>query len=476
MGQRPKDLTPHQSLHHYWGAELRALRITRGLSLAELGQQLHCDPSYLAKIERAERPIPATLAENCDRVLETQGMLVRLHALTESDRDLMTKPGSRMPDHVACAGVHVASSTGSLAGGTTFPAVPDLGPDTGEEIVVPARTSDGRVVFVSVPRRVFLQGVGSAAVGLTTTPAAAHHITLPTDVNPIEHFQQLRQVLIENDNLFGPRQVIPVVREQIAIMQHLRSSWRGVDQRELLRVQAQYSELCGWLYQDAGEHQLAESWIDRAFGLSHLAGDQDLTVFLLTCKAHLAGDMRVAADTIGAGENALGMAPPRSRLAAIAASRAAYGYALSGDHVVTERVYDRARELLGTVDDDPDSPYGPWLDEKWIAISQAQSWTVLRNYHRAAQSFQDTIANYPVLYPRARGVCLARTALAHAGDREVEQAATLGLDALPIGVQTGSARILTALAQLDDKLTPWNTVPAVADFRTAMKDTVLHQV
>ncbi|MGH3798272.1 MAG: helix-turn-helix domain-containing protein, partial [Pseudonocardiaceae bacterium] len=48
MGQRPKDLTPHQNLHHYWGAELRALRVARGLSLAELGQQLHCDPSYLA--------------------------------------------------------------------------------------------------------------------------------------------------------------------------------------------------------------------------------------------------------------------------------------------------------------------------------------------------------------------------------------------------------------------------------------------
>ena len=64
-------------------------------------------------------------------------------------------------------------------------------------------------------------------------------------------------------------------------------------------MQAQYSELFGWLYQDAGEYQLAESWIDRAFGLSHMAGDQDLTVFLLTCKAHLASDMRVAVDTIG---------------------------------------------------------------------------------------------------------------------------------------------------------------------------------
>lgn len=57
----------------------------------------------------------------------------------------------------------------------------------------------------------------------------------------------------------------------------------------------------------------------------------------------------------------------------------------------------------------------------------------------------------------------------------MEHAATLGLDALAIGTETRSARILTELARLDTALTPWNTVPTVADFRTAMKDTVLHQ-
>lgn len=53
-------------------------------------------------------------------------------------------------------GVHVASPAGTLNGGTTFPVLPD----TGEEIVVPACMSDGSVVFVSVPRRIFLQGIG----------------------------------------------------------------------------------------------------------------------------------------------------------------------------------------------------------------------------------------------------------------------------------------------------------------------------
>ncbi|MGH3812409.1 MAG: helix-turn-helix domain-containing protein [Pseudonocardiaceae bacterium] len=452
MGQQPNELTPHESLHHYWGAELRALRIARDLSLAELGQQLHCNPSYLAKIERAERPIPATLVESCDRALDASGALVRLHALAEAEPEQAAKP-----THVASEDIHVSSQHGNLDG----------------EIVVPVRTPDGRVVFVPVPRRAFLQGIGSTALGAAATSIRG----LPNvgDIHPIEHFQQLRQVLIDNDNLFGPRQVIPMVREQIAIIQQLRSSWHGADQQGLLRVQAQYSELCGWLYQDAGQHQLAESWIDRALGLSQVADDQELTTFILTCKAHLAGEMRLAVDAVGAGERALQIAPPRSRLSVIAASRAAYGHALSGDATATNRAYDQARELLDTIDNCSESPYGEWLSERWLIISQAQSQAAMGDHHSAAQSFHNALVDFPGHYLRARGVCLARAALAHANDRQVEHAASMGLDALAIGAETRSARILTELAQLNDTLRPWQATPAVADFRAAVKDTIIRQ-
>ena len=146
-------------------------------------------------------------------------------------------------------------------------------------------------------------------------------------------------------------------------MQQLRSNWRGADHQELARVQAQYTEFCGWLYQDAGEHHLAGLYIDRALGLSHMAADHELTAYTLGHKAHLAGDMRVSVDAIGAGEQALNLAPPRSRLAVLVATCAAYGYALSGDRAATERAYDRARELFRSMDADPDCPYGAWVGD-----------------------------------------------------------------------------------------------------------------
>jgi hypothetical protein len=186
--------------------------------------------------------------------------------------------------------------------------------------------------------------------------------------------------------------------------------------------------------------------------------------------------MHVPADAVGAAEQALRVAPPRSRTAVVAATFAGHGYALSGDQDAMNRAYDHACELVGTIDIDPGSPSGTgWLDETYIALQRARSTAVLGSYHYAAQSFQHAIADIPSRYRRGRGLWLARAALAHADDHQVEPAASLGLEALSIGTETGSAGILTELVRLEDVLAPWDTVPAAAGFRSAMKDTVSHQ-
>jgi hypothetical protein len=172
--QRPAKLTPNKSPVHFWGAELRARRVDRGMSLEDLGRIVHRDRSYLAKIERGERPVPAELARDCDRALGDDGTLIRLHTMVvesgapaaeSSIGSHAARPGTD-GDHVARTGPHVANGPESLVTGrdTSAPF------DEGGEISIPARTSDGRVVFVSVSRRMFL---GASALSAATVAAPA---------------------------------------------------------------------------------------------------------------------------------------------------------------------------------------------------------------------------------------------------------------------------------------------------------------
>lgn len=354
--------------------------------------------------------------------------------------------------------------------------------ESDDTIVVPARTADGEVVFVSVSRRLFLQGVGSAAVGIATSAglempnsSIPMSTSVSLDASPIEHFRQMRQVLIDSDNMFGPRQVIPTVREQVNLMQRLRHGTRGADQRDLMLMQTQFAEFCSWLYQDAGDHQAAQYWTDRALEWSYIARDHELTVFILARKAQLAGDMRQGNEAVDVAEAALSMAPAGSRLAAVAATFAAHGYSLDGNRDETMRAYDQARSLLHAVEPTRPTLWGGWLDEPYIAVHQAHSLSVLGDYPAAANGFQTAIDALPPSYKRDRGVYLARSAVANAGGHEAERAASLGLSALTVATETGSERIMKELVYLRDILPESSTAIEIGNFRAAMDDVLAHQ-
>jgi transcriptional regulator with XRE-family HTH domain len=86
MAQIPRDLTPDRDPWHFFGAELRHWRDLRGLSQARLGRETHVSGDEIAKVEKAVRWPPPGLAEQCDRVLGTGGVLSRLWPLVERQR------------------------------------------------------------------------------------------------------------------------------------------------------------------------------------------------------------------------------------------------------------------------------------------------------------------------------------------------------------------------------------------------------
>ena len=100
MGRTRRVLTPERSAVHRWGAELRARRDERGLSLAGLGRLARYDASYLSRLERGDQFATLAVAEACDRVLGAGGELVRSWHAADRDR--------RQTDGPAAAGQAVS--------------------------------------------------------------------------------------------------------------------------------------------------------------------------------------------------------------------------------------------------------------------------------------------------------------------------------------------------------------------------------
>jgi tetratricopeptide (TPR) repeat protein len=345
----------------------------------------------------------------------------------------------------------------------------------GSQIVLPCRALDGRILWVSIPRRTFMSGgLSAAALAAIATPPASgpfgarlRTVAAP-ETNPIETLRQLRRALIDADNLFGPAGVLPAVLGQIQVIRQLRADRRGADRQSLLTMQAEYAEFAGWLHQDARDFPAAGFWLDRALEWSHAASDREMATYVMARKSQLAGDMGDAASAIDLASAAGGMARKRSRLKATAATYGAHGYALAGQRTACLRAIDGAREMAGRLQDNPESPWATWLDGAYVDVQRGRCLSALGEHAQAATVFQQAIRDLPPSFRRDRGVYLAREALAHAGAREPEQAAGVGMQAVAIAHDTQSGRVIDELARVGASLEPWAALPAVADFQDAL--------
>lgn len=472
MGQPEKPLTPEKSPAHLWGFELREWRHRRGKSVADLGKEVHCDGTQVARIERAERKATRDFATACDHALNAEGALARLH------QRFLTPRGD-----VASPGTHVTNSASVLVADDTASESSDE-----EGISALCRLRDGRVAFVTVPRRIFLRTGASLGAWAALGAGSPTHASLllngsqlgrasrasPQGQTPIERLRKLRRVLIDSDNLLGPRQAITAVHEQVRITQALRSDSYGGDRRELLKLQTQFAELASWLHQDLGEHQAAGYWLDRALQWSHVLGDSDLTAYVMARKSQLAGEMGDRVDVVDLAEASRQMAHPQSRLAVVGLTYQAFGHALRRETVASERTFDQALNLVEVLRNDS-GPWSAWRDASYVEVHRAHGLHALGRHAESAETFTQAINNLPEDHHRDRGVYLARAAVSYACAGIPEQAAAIGIQALGVAEDTSSGRIMQGLIELDSSLAQWKQVPQVTEFRAVFDSMILHE-
>lgn len=285
----------------------------------------------------------------------------------------------------------------------------------------------------------------------------------------------LRRVLAEYaslDNLIGPSSLLAVVPAQLAAVEQLLGVASPAASGELLGVAARCAELAGWVHQDAGDLRAADRWTARAVDYALAGRDTRLVSYIVMRRSNVASDAGDAPRALGLAQAALREGDRLTpQLRAVALRQEAHGHALRGDGPACARALDDAMgEVLAGGNPEPEFDLTAYCTPGYIGMEAASCWIQLGQPKRAIATLEDGLTTWPPGYKRDLGLCLARLAVAHAADRDLEQAEAVGQQAIAVVRETHSARTLRELVRLDTLLRQWDGAPEATDLRRALRE------
>ena len=329
------------------------------------------------------------------------------------------------------------------------------------------KTTPEGLAFRPMNRRKFLWSAATVSAATLALPAqTSRHV----DPEAAALLRSIRVEYARADNLLGPTHLLDLMSLHLDFIGELTAAASGDVRTELFAVRAKYAEFAGWLYQDAGNARAADYWSDRALEWATVADDHFLTSYVLMRKSNQASGVGDAVRTLDLAHAALHK-PDRltPRVRALALRQEAHGYALAGDATACARALEAAVEQAALDEDhgDQERIETGYCTPAYVEMEAADCWMTLGRPDKAIAIFENGLAAWPSDYQRDRGVHLARLAVAHAANREPEQACAVAREALTIAVSTGSGRATTELRRAVGRLARCD-LPAVAELREAL--------
>lgn len=241
-GRTPRRPDPDASHAARLGAEIRALRQARGLTLQELATLIGFSPQHLSGVELATNPMSAPFVAACDDALDAKGALLALFPAVLRERAEQSHDRAR------------ARRTG-IAAATGYRGTPD------------------------------------------TRPAAL------VDPELVPHWLESQGILTDHDQLFGPHRVLSVAKRGVAIIGRHRQAARGLLRIDLMRVESRWEMFVAWLYDDTGNPRAATS-MERARALAIEADDQLMNAYVLARQSERASRCGRSRDAIALAQAA----------------------------------------------------------------------------------------------------------------------------------------------------------------------------
>ncbi|MFD3647564.1 tetratricopeptide repeat protein [Streptomyces cyaneofuscatus] len=405
----------------------------------EIGEQVACDARYIGRVESGEIRCPNYAYER-----------VFLHMF----------PGASLAD-LGFSARESVRGRGARVVSEPSPSEPAAPPGPGGS----HHTDEESDVL----RRVFMMSgtatVAAASLGLGGAPASAARISLPaqrrvgeSEVDAVEQAVRRIRVLDDRHGADGLyRQASRPLRAAYELLDAGTTTRRATADR----LHAGAGELAisvGWLAHDSGRFDDARSHYAEALATARLAGDAGLEAHAFCNTSFLARDAGRPREAVRAAE--AGQRAARTlgspRLLALLALREAGGRAGLGDRTGCDRAIGRARAAFerGAAGGDPE--WMSFFREAELELLEAQCWSALGDWSRAARHGRRAAALQDAHFTRNLALYRAQLTgdLARAG--RVEEAATTGHQVLDLldrvqssrirGMVAGAVRVLEARA------------------------------
>ncbi|WP_326690157.1 tetratricopeptide repeat protein [Streptomyces sp. NBC_01795] len=222
----------------------------------------------------------------------------------------------------------------------------------------------------------------------------------------------------------------------------------------------------GWLAHDSGRYHDARSHYAEALATARVAGDAALEAHAFCNTAFLARDAgrpREAVRAAQAGQQAAKQLGSH-HLLSLLALREAGGWAGLGDRPGCQQALARAQHLFAQGPSDSDPEWMSFFGEAELEGLEAQCWSALGLWERAAEHAQRAVALQNPHFTRNRALFTAELAGDLAAQGQAEEAAAAGSRALDFLGPVQSTRISAMLETAAGRLRSFRREPAVAGF------------
>ncbi|MER7912089.1 tetratricopeptide repeat protein [Streptomyces sp. NPDC096068] len=391
----------------------------------EIGEQVACDARYIGRVEAGEIRCPNYAYER-----------VFLHMF----------PGLGLSDLGFSARETVRGRRQTVPAGTSLPGASTTRNDEESDVLRRAFMTSGSATLAAASL-----GLGGPAVAIPS-PRGTHRIG-ESEVRAVEDAVRRIRLLDDRHGADGLYKVAAQpLRTAYALLDAGTAARRSTEDR-LHAGAGELSLSVGWLAHDSGRHEDARSHYAEALAVARVAGSSGnaaLEAHAFCNTSFLARDTGRYREAVRAAQAGLRAARPleSARLLSLLSLREACGWAGLGDRSACEQALGRAHAFFDRGPADGDPEWMSFFGEPEREAQEAQCWSVLGEWGRAARhAHRATVLQNPHF---ARNLALYRAQLAkdlaHAGrPDEAEAEARRVVDSLDDGI--ASARIRALLAE-----------------------------